>query len=486
MSEGLRELYEGRDYPAMSHPPSHPAVTGVVAQLAGLPPVDGSRMRVLELGCAGGWNLLPIAAEFPGAECLGIDFSERAVADAWEVAEEAGIGNARFEAADLLEWRHEGEGYDFIIAHGVFSWVPDEVKQRVLEICREALSPGGVAYVGFNTDPGWALRKPVREVLRALSGREGFGDSDETVLEGLHGALEGAGGAYSGALREAVRDMQAKGEMLPFDDMAPVCDPVTLAQFAAWAEQAELAWLGEAELANTLPGGISTSGEKWLANAAADRLLMEQLADLLSGRTHRAAVLARADALHVERVSSKVVFDLCVRSGLGAVEQQGQMELVDRGGNVRARVKERLAKACFGALADLAPACVPVNEMLERASERLGGLEFTEELPAIARLLLDGARSGLLELRTEPVRVSAGVPDRPELDALGRAAVKRGRPLVDAYHAPCSFPDGHYGMLAAIDGSRAAVELAAMARANTPDLDFPRWIEHLARRGLIR
>jgi SAM-dependent methyltransferase len=486
MSERLRGLYEERDYPAMSHPPSHPAVTGVLARLAGLPPVDPADMRVLELGCAGGWNLLPIAAEFPGARCVGVDFSERAVADARQVADEAGLGNVRFEMADLASWQSEGPGHDFIIAHGVFSWVPDAVKLRLLELCRDALAPGGVAYVGFNTDPGWALRKPVAETVRALVGRSGFGDSPEPVLEGIFEALEGAGGAYPDALRAVVQDMRAKAEMLEFDDLAPVCDPVTVAQFVGWAAEAGLAWLGEAELAQTLPDGVSTSGERWLAHAGPDRLLAEQLADLLSGRTHRAAVLARADVARPERVSSRVVLDLCVRSGLGVAEREGTMELIDRGGGVRARVKERLSRACFGALAELAPACVPVIEMLEAAGRRLGGLDLSNELPAISRMLLDAAKAGLLELRTEPVRISRELPPKPELDTLRRVAVRRKRPLVDAFHAPCSFPEPHYRVLAAIDGTRSTDELAAMARAHTPELDFPRWIEHLARRGLIR
>ena len=323
-------------------------------------------------------------------------------------------------------------------------------------------------------------------MVRALAGREGFGESAEQVLEGMFGALEGAGGAYPVALRSVVQDMRAKGGMLTFDDLAPVCDPVTVSQFVSWAEQAGLAWLGEAELAQTLPDGVSTSGEEWMAKSAGDRLLDEQLADLLSGRTHRAAVLARADALRPERVSGKVILDLCVRSGFGVVEQQGEMELVNRGGEVRARVKERLAKACFGALAELAPACVAVTEMLEAVGDRLGGLDLSNELPTISRMLLDAARAGLLELRSEPVRVSRELPERPDLDGLRKSAVRRRRPLVDAYHSPCSFPAEHYRVLAAIDGSRSVEDLAALARAHVPELDFPRWIEHLARRGLIR
>ena len=124
--------------------------------------------------------------------------------------------------------------------------------------------------------------------------------------------------------------------------------------------------------------------------------------------------------------------------------------------------------------------------MLEAAGDRLGGLDLSNELPAISRMLLDAARAGLLELRTDPVAVSGGLPELPTLDGLRRVAVRRQRPLVDAYHSPCSFPPEHYRVLAAIDGSRTTEDLAALAHAHVPELDFPRWIEHLARRRVIR
>ncbi len=483
VKESVIDWYGGREYPAMSHPPSHPAVTGVAGRLAGLGPVDFGGMRVLELGCAGGWNLLPVAAAFPGAQCVGIDVSEPAVEMAREVAAEAGLDNVRFERADLAEWEEDG-AFDFVIAHGVFSWVEDAVKRRLLDRCREWLAPEGLAYVGFNTLPGWSFRQPVVEMVRAMAGREGFGETSGAVLEEIFEALEGADSAHAALLRETVQDMRAKGGVLAFDDFAPVCDPVTVAQFVAWSAESGLRWLGEAEMSRAMPDGISKSGGELLDKAAGDRLLAEQLADVLSGRTHRNAVLARADARPPDRVSMQVVFDLCVRPLFGVAEVHGTMELLDRGGRVRARMTDRLARDWFAALAEVAPACVSVGEVLEGVGSRRGG-DVSNDLPALARLILDSARAGLHELRTEPVAVAREVPERPRLDALRMAAARRGRPLVDAFHAPLSFPEAHYRVLQFIDGTKSAGELAALARAHAPKLDFPRWIAHLTERGIV-
>lgn len=483
MSEALRELYAGRTYPPMSHPASHPAVLGVLGRLAGLPPVDPARMRVLEFGCAGGWNLLPIAAAFPQAECIGVDFSAAAINDARECAAAAGIGNARFVCADFADW-HEG-GFDFVLAHGVFSWVPDAAKRALLDRCRAALSRQGLAYVSFNSDPGWALRRPLAETVRALSGRDGFGATPEAVLAGLERAFDDASSPWATLLREIVRDMRAKGEVLAFDDLAPVCDPATLAQFVSWAAESGLRWLGEADLARHRPDGISTAGEAWLAEAAGDPLLAAQLADVLAGRTHHAVVLARSDAASHEPVSSRVILDLCARPLLGAAQSGAGLDLLERDGTLRARVRDPLARDWFLALAGCAPACLPVGEVLERLGGHRG-CDLSGELPALARLVLDAARAGLLELRTEPVRLSGEVPAQPRLDPLRQLAARLGRPLVDAWHAPCSFPPEQHGLLCLLDGGRGVEDLAALAHLHHPRLEFPRWIEHLARRGLIR
>ncbi len=161
----IRERYDAVPYRHGAVPDSHPARIGAIARLLGISSAPPDRCRVLELGCGEGMNLLPLAERFPKSEFIGVDFSAKqiAVAEAARVA--CGIGNARFVCADLRTWKPEGGAFDYIIAHGVYSWVPAEVRDRLLAICAEALSPDGDAYVSYNTLPGWALPGGVRNFL---------------------------------------------------------------------------------------------------------------------------------------------------------------------------------------------------------------------------------------------------------------------------------------------------------------------------------
>jgi trans-aconitate methyltransferase len=117
MNDPIRQLYQTRIYPAMSHPPADPAVSGVAALLGGLDVRVPSKARVIEIGCASGHNLIPLAMRWPESRFVGIDLSEAAIQQARDLAEAAGAGNVAFQTADLRDFE-DGEPYDFIIAHG--------------------------------------------------------------------------------------------------------------------------------------------------------------------------------------------------------------------------------------------------------------------------------------------------------------------------------------------------------------------------------
>ena len=161
----IRERYDAVPYRHGAVPDSHPARIGAIARLLGIPAAPPDRCRVLELGCGEGMNLLPLAERFPKSEFVGVDFSAKQIAVAEAAREACGIGNARFVCADLRAWKPDGGAFDYVIAHGVYSWVPAEVRDRLLALCAGALSPNGVAYVSYNTLPGWSLPGGVRKIL---------------------------------------------------------------------------------------------------------------------------------------------------------------------------------------------------------------------------------------------------------------------------------------------------------------------------------
>ena len=143
--------YDAVAYPSFVFPHIRPDRLGAIAMLHGVnvPPIDNC--RVLELGCGDGANLISIAYSMPGSQCIGLDLSIERIKEAKQIAEVVGISNADFHQADVMEFDAERFGrFDFIIAHGLFSWVPDFVREKILWIYSNCLEPNGVGYISYN------------------------------------------------------------------------------------------------------------------------------------------------------------------------------------------------------------------------------------------------------------------------------------------------------------------------------------------------
>src|SRR5580700_8690536 len=161
-----RDLYDERPYTDHAYAETHPARIAAVARMARwkAPPVAAA--RILELGCGRGGNLLPMAAGLPQATLVGVDASVRQIDEARRIAREAGLSNvtllqARFETMEIAEG-----SFDYVICHGVLSWIPEGARAGLLARIAGALRGGGVACVSFNALPGWYDRLAARDWLR--------------------------------------------------------------------------------------------------------------------------------------------------------------------------------------------------------------------------------------------------------------------------------------------------------------------------------
>ena len=123
--------YDAVPYPARAFPSSHPQHLATVATLLGLRPPSLEDCRVLELGCATGGNLVPMADDLASGRFVGLDLSHVQIEAARTAARKAGLKNVEFRCQDLLGFGAPGapgggpaESFDYIIAHGLYSWVP--------------------------------------------------------------------------------------------------------------------------------------------------------------------------------------------------------------------------------------------------------------------------------------------------------------------------------------------------------------------------
>lgn len=152
----LREAYDEVEYNSGLIDRTHPCQIGGIASLFGVyaPPV--AKARILEIGCGLGQNIIPIAASLPEAICVGVDLSSRQIERAQRNAESLRLDNLILIASDVRELVGELDNFDYIICHGVYSWVPDEVRADLFNVCRRLLSPSGLLYISYNVFPGWA------------------------------------------------------------------------------------------------------------------------------------------------------------------------------------------------------------------------------------------------------------------------------------------------------------------------------------------
>ena len=289
MTTHLPDLYDEVPYPSLPRPQSHPSRIAALAAIAGMTPPPVGRWRVLEIGCGDASNLLPMAFEYPEGRFTGVDRAALPLARGREMAAKLGLANLELCEADLLGWQPHGE-FDYIIAHGFYSWVPFEIRDRLLALCAAALSPGGVAYVSYNVLPGSHLRRYVWDFLKFHTRRAA---SPQSRIEKAHElarliAASPADEPGRAAIRKEMENLLERGaEAIFHDDLSETNDPVYLMDFMADAARHGLQYLGDAEPVRDDVRDLPLPAEDWFE--------ARQYGDFLDCRKFRESILCRKE-----------------------------------------------------------------------------------------------------------------------------------------------------------------------------------------------
>ncbi|MEX1042790.1 MAG: class I SAM-dependent methyltransferase, partial [Pirellulaceae bacterium] len=158
--------YDVVPYPSHPFRQTHPEKLAAVGQLFGLKPAPIEKCRVLEIGCAGGGNLIPMADALPESQFMGVDLSQKQIESGQKSIEAIGLTNIELKHLNCTEIDDSFGKFDYIICHGVFSWVPREVQDRIMAVCRDNLQEQGVAFISYNTYPGWHMRGMIRDMMQ--------------------------------------------------------------------------------------------------------------------------------------------------------------------------------------------------------------------------------------------------------------------------------------------------------------------------------
>lgn len=239
-------------YPAHFHREIQPVWLTALAQFLGSAPPDiTAPYSYCELGCGVGVNLLVAAATNPRGQFVGVDFNERHLAIARDAARSIGLDNIRFIQADFTHFARDNNlFFDFIVSHGVWSWIAPGQQQSILQLLQRSLKPRGLLYLHYMCHPGATPMLPVQKLLNELA-HQRAGSAEQNIQAGLEllGRLD-AGGAFvdQPGLSARLQALPEKGAAyLAHDFLTDYWRPQHSADMHRLAAQAGVSFLGSAE-----------------------------------------------------------------------------------------------------------------------------------------------------------------------------------------------------------------------------------------------
>jgi len=450
------DLYEVYAYKGVTIPYSAPAHLALCSQWSGGPAPRSDHFSVIELGCGDGGNLLPLAFYHPDCTFVGIDRSRSALDRAQEVADRLNLENVRLVCGDVRELSPtEFDCVDYVIAHGLYSWVPDDARYAILRFCRDALAPNGLAYISYNAQPGWSTRQIVRDTLRrSQSVREA------AVAEKAAKAIE-----FATRLLEDLPASRFASTMVLGDELARVRDGQPwyvfheyltetncgfwLRDFVEEARQSGLSYVVDAHFCRW-EGYVPVELKKAVAKRRLDPIDEAETIDLMGHRYFHASILARPGYSRASVEHDELIAQAYFASSL---QPQSETLSLDDGS---------IVKAAALVLGRVWPSAVRLDTLYQRSLSLLAEHNCVAPSDAFGQLL--EAIKILFEAGQTDVRLSqptygTDVNGYPTAHALARWEAEVRDALTTPHHFTVRFDGDTMALVRSMDGSRSESEL---------------------------
>lgn len=385
------DLYDEFPYKSLPIEWTAPERLGLVSMLHGgpRPPLDS--FRVLELGCGNGANLIPQAFYRRCGVFVGLDSARSQIDIAESRRRRLDLSNLQFLHADLRDADDVLEGeFDYVVAHGVFSWVPQRVRDALLRLCANRLRRGGILYLNYNANPGWKVRGMVREFLLAhtagLDGLKARAEAAQAVAARVVSIVPAHDHPYSTLIANEFKFVcEIDASYIAHEYLAPENQAYWRSEFLALLRHHGFEFVADADFnynSGRLPEGIDlTLAEQEIAGRC-----VEDTLDLFCYRQLHSPILTKSP-LTRELPTLESFGALFVASSLTPSRQDREGSATfQHSSGYEVEAKETSVKEALNCLHRIWPRGVRVDDLfpdVERVKEDL-------------RLL---HRSGLIELR---------------------------------------------------------------------------------------
>ena len=505
--EQVRAYYDAAPYASYAYLQCAPEHIAAIARVFGLAAPTVAGARVLELGCSSGGNLLPFAVRQPGARVLGLDISGSHIERGQAAIARLGLANAELRQANLSDVDAASLGeFDYIICHGLYSWVPPQVQEAMLKVCRGALAPDGLVYVSYNTYPGWKSREIIRDAM-LLHSRDKPAVADRLAharaMVGFLKKVAAKDSVLAHVVDENVNILSRTGDdYLAHDYLEHHNLPCYFEQFVARAGAHGLAYLAEAEPSRMLPGNFGPQVSAALSASFPDDLVKaQQYLDFAVNRSFRQSLLVNsgraADAARsVQRDRLPAMhFAAHLPCVGGSTRLDGSEQVYGPADGSGVSSSHPAVKLALDALTRAWPGTLSRGALLAEVGASLSDAAATPRATqeaAIDELLDYLVRRGLVRLRENPVPLAGTAGDLPRLEPGVRHLLEALSPddhtVTNLWHESVDVTPAERALLPLLDGTR---DLAWLGNAlpglpgTDPLTPLPSLLTSAAGKGLL-
>lgn len=449
------------DEPIRLTAPDHLAV---LARLHGMPVTLSPRFAVLELGCASGHNLLAMASAHPQAQFVGVDLSERQVQQGRQLVAELGVKNVRLEHLDIADVGPHLGMFDFIITHGIFSWVEEPIREQIFRIFADNLAPTGLAYLSYNAMPGGHLRGILKDtILIEAADHPEPGEKVRAARQALlriAALLEDEKSSYAQLLKHEIGEFQRMPDwFFVHDFLVPAHRAFYLHEIVEKAARHSLQYLCDAEPSSLPDIRLLGRTGQILGATVSDPLRREHYIDVTRNCMFRRTLLCRSEIAIRRPLDPAQLTDLRISASLSAAPgpQPGVIRFTHRNG-ARIDAADPTLIQCINVLAAAFPRTLALSDIAE-----LIGTPVSEILSRSGASLMRMFMAEILHLHLRRPMYASTVPQRPIVSALARLSAARwGRaPNLTQENVPLNA--GEQRLLQLLDGTRTVGEIARRA-----------------------
>jgi methyltransferase-like protein/SAM-dependent methyltransferase len=415
---------------------SHPAHLRTLANLFGIKDAtEVGKAKILELGCGSGGNLIPMAYEYPNATFVGVDSSADKICLAQKQAKEVGLKNIEFKTTELKNLDKALGSFDYIIAHNIFSLVSEKDQEAILEICKNRLTASGVAYVGYNTLPGWNVVRSIRDMMRYHS--QMFAETTDKATQSrllvdfIKNATKDTNTPYATILQnEAAVLANYTDNQLIEHLLEDTNTQFYFHEFMNEARKHNLQYLADANLASMYIGNLSDDVATRLAEVG-DIVRTEQYMDFIVNRRFRATLLCNQNIQLKRDISFEDMKDMYMSIYVAPEKALAEVDLnkadealnfavYSLNGQTTMSTTSPAMKAIMYSFAESATQ-LKATELATVAAAKLKGVNADQVKQEFAfnagRLVL----SGYLNISSEPKKFVTNISEKPQVSDVARA-----------------------------------------------------------------